>query len=72
MASPLQFHGGFQVTGNPSGTSALLRFNSKSFQTIVDTPLTNHVTIQFGGQNLAFTGNYSVIAYDSTRMFLMF
>jgi hypothetical protein len=72
MASPLQFHGGFQVTGNPSGTSALLRFKSATFQVLVDTVYNQDINIQFGGSNLAFTGNYTPVVYDPTRMFLMF
>jgi hypothetical protein len=72
MASPLQFHGGFQVTGNPSGTSALLRFKSKTFQVLVDTVYNQDISIQFGGRNLAFTGNYIPAAYNLARMFIMF
>jgi hypothetical protein len=70
MASPLEFRGGFQVTGNPSGTSALLRFNSDTFQTLVDTAYGQDINIQFGGSNLAFTGNY--VTYNSTLMLMLF
>lgn len=72
MSSPLQVNGGFQFTGNPSGTSALLRFKEKSFQVIVDTAYNQSISLQFGERNLAFTGNYTPSTYDPTRMFLMF
>lgn len=71
MASSLQFNGGFQLTGNPSGTNALLRFN-KSFQVLVDTVYNQDINLQLGSNSLAFTGNYNQSTYDSTRMFLMF
>lgn len=72
MASPLQFHGGFQITGNPSGNSAILRFDKKSFQVIVDTVYSQKINLTFGGNSLEFINNQSEIVYDSTRMFLMF
>lgn len=72
MASPLEFRGGFQVTGNPAGTSALLRFKSEAFQVLVDTVYSQDVNIQFGGRNLAFTLYSEPSGYDATRMFLMF
>jgi hypothetical protein len=72
MASSLQFHGGFQVTGNPSGTSALLRFDKKSFQVLIDTIYSQDINLTFGGKNLAFTVSYTPSSYDATRMFLIF
>lgn len=72
MASPLEFRGGFQVTGNPTGTSALLRFKSETFQVLVDTVYGQDINIQFGGRNLAFTLYSESSGYDATRMFLMF
>lgn len=51
---------------------ANLYLKSDSFRTLVDTGYSNHIALQFGGKNLAFTGDYTPSTYDATRMFLAF
>jgi hypothetical protein len=51
---------------------AKLYLLSESFQVLVDTVYSNSISLQFGGHNLAFTGNYTPSTYQATTMFLMF
>lgn len=51
---------------------AKLYFNNESASTILDSVLSNHISLQFGGHNLAFTGIYPVTGYKASRMMMMF
>ena len=54
--------------------AAKLYLKSDSFSTVVDSVLSNHIALQFGGMNLALTKYYvpPVTGYDKTKMFMVF
>lgn len=50
---------------------ANLYLNYESPQTVVDSVYTLHASLQFGGKNLAFTGNYTPSTYNPALMMFM-
>ncbi len=53
---------------------AKLFLKVESFQTIIDSVFSNHITLQFGSSNLVLTsaGEGPVNPYNPTQMFMMF